>query len=256
MNVLPRPGWLSAWISPPSRRAISRLIERPSPVPPNFRLIVPSACWNASKITRRWSGGMPIPVSATENATTWSASFSVRVLNRSSGRGADLQGDLAGRRELHGVGQQVAQHLLEPVLVGEQRAGHVGGHRDGEAEVLLGGERPEGRLDVLHDPGDGHVGGVDVHLPGLHLGQVEDVVDQLEQVGAGAVDGPRELHLPRVEVPLGVLRQQLGQDQQGVERRPQLVRHVREELRLVARRARAARPAPRGRAARPRSPGS
>ena len=32
-------------ISPPSNRAISRLIERPRPVPPYLRLVVPSACW-------------------------------------------------------------------------------------------------------------------------------------------------------------------------------------------------------------------
>ena len=74
-----------------------------------------------------------------------------------------------------------------------------------------------------------------VHLAGLDLGQVEDVVDQLEQVGAGAVDRLRELDLPVVEVAVGVVGQQLRQDQQRVERRAQLVRHVGEELRLVAR---------------------
>ena len=43
VNVLPSPGTLVTRISPPSRRAISRLIERPRPVPPYFRLVVPSA---------------------------------------------------------------------------------------------------------------------------------------------------------------------------------------------------------------------
>ena len=33
MNVLPSPTALVAWISPPRRRAISRLIDRPRPVP-------------------------------------------------------------------------------------------------------------------------------------------------------------------------------------------------------------------------------
>ena len=63
MKVLPVPGVLSTRISPPSRRAISRLIERPSPVPPNLRLVVPSACWNASKISCCLSFAMPMPVS-------------------------------------------------------------------------------------------------------------------------------------------------------------------------------------------------
>ena len=35
------------------------------------------------------------------------------------------------------------------------------------------------------------------------------------------------------QVPLGVLRELVGEDEQAVERRPQLVRHVGEELRLV-----------------------
>ena len=39
----------------------------------------------------------------------------------------------------------------------------------------------------------------------------------------------------RRQVALGVLRELVGEDQQAVERRPQLVRHVREELGLVLR---------------------
>ena len=57
MNVLPLSGVLSTRISPPRSLAISRLIESPRPVPPNFRLVVPSACWNASKISRCLSFG-------------------------------------------------------------------------------------------------------------------------------------------------------------------------------------------------------
>src|SRR6185312_11804395 len=40
VNVLPLPGVLSTRISPPSKRAISRLIDRPRPVPPYLRLVV------------------------------------------------------------------------------------------------------------------------------------------------------------------------------------------------------------------------
>jgi hypothetical protein len=41
-----------------------------SPVPPCRRLSVPSPCWKAPKIVLRFSGAMPIPVSATEKAST------------------------------------------------------------------------------------------------------------------------------------------------------------------------------------------
>ncbi len=74
MNVLPFPGALASRISPPSSRAISRLMASPSPVPPYFRLVLPSACWNASKMSCCLSAVMPMPVSVTDNASTPSAS--------------------------------------------------------------------------------------------------------------------------------------------------------------------------------------
>jgi len=65
--VLPTRGALTSRISPPSRRESSRLIASPSPVPPYLRLVLPSACWNASKMICCFSGEMPMPVSLTEN---------------------------------------------------------------------------------------------------------------------------------------------------------------------------------------------
>ena len=50
----------------------------------------------------------------------------------------------------------------------------------------------------------------------------------------GGVDGLRELDL-RLRLPSGVVGERSGEDQQAVERRPQLVRHVRQELGLVLR---------------------
>ena len=61
---------------------------------------------------------------------------------------------------------------------------------------------------------------------------------RLEQVGARLVDRRRELDLLLVEVPVGVLGEQLREDEQRVERRAQLVAHVGEELALVLRRER------------------
>ena len=65
MKVEPSPGFDRTCSSPPSSRAISRLIERPRPVPPYLRLVVPSACRNGSKISFCFSSGMPMPVSLT-----------------------------------------------------------------------------------------------------------------------------------------------------------------------------------------------
>ncbi len=45
-------------------------------MPPYLRDVEPSACWNASKMSCCFSGAMPMPVSATEKATTDPALFS------------------------------------------------------------------------------------------------------------------------------------------------------------------------------------
>jgi hypothetical protein len=82
VNVLPRFGVLSTRISPPRSAVICRLIVRPSPVPPYLRLVVPSACWNASKISCCLSFAIPIPVSLTANAITVSAWSRIRLANR------------------------------------------------------------------------------------------------------------------------------------------------------------------------------
>src|SRR5216683_633498 len=41
----------------------------PSPVPPYFRVVETSACWNAWKRFWSWAGVMPTPVSDTRNDT-------------------------------------------------------------------------------------------------------------------------------------------------------------------------------------------
>ena len=104
---------------------------------------------------------------------------------------------------------------------------------DVEVEALVGGELAEGPLHVLLEMRHRHVADLDRHRAGFDLRQVEDVVDQVEQVGARRVDRPGELDLLLVEIALRVVGQQLGQDEQRVERRSQLVAHVGQELGLV-----------------------
>ena len=55
----------------------------------------------------------------------------------------------------------------------------------------------------------------------------------IEQIVARRVDRLGELHLLGRQVAFGVLGQLVGEDQQAVERRAQLVRHVGQELGLV-----------------------
>ena len=102
-----------------------------------------------------------------------------------------------------------------------------------EVEPLRLGHVPEGALDVVVQVGEPQLADVDDHRARLDLGQVEDVVDQRQQVVARRVDRLGELDLLGRQVAVGVLGELIGQDQQAVERRAQLVRHVGQELGLV-----------------------
>jgi hypothetical protein len=70
-------------------------------------------------------------------------------------------------------------------------------------------------------------------LPALDLRQIEDVVDERQQIIARGGDRLRELDLLGIQVALAIVGEQLGEDQRAVERCPQLVRHVGEELGFV-----------------------
>jgi hypothetical protein len=71
--------------------------------------------------------------------------------------------------------------------------------------------------------------GLELHPPGLDLGQIQQVIDDVEQVLARGVDARRVLLLGRVfELDL----QQLRIAEDAVEGRAQLVGHVGEEVRL------------------------
>ncbi len=146
----------------------------------------------------------------------------------------DAQGDRALLGELEGVGQQVLEDLLQALAVGEQGGRQVVGQFDAEAQGLLHGLWKEQALHAIDQPREDGQFRVHLELAGFHLGNVENVVDQGQQVVASRIDGAGELHLLLAQVAGRVVRQQLGQDQRTVQRRAQLVGHVGEELGLVA----------------------
>ena len=100
------------------------------------------------------------------------------------------------------------------------------------AVVRLVAERTRRRLDQIAQQ---HFLRVDRDGAGLDLGEIENVADQVQQIGSGAVNGAGELDLLRHQVAVGVFRKLLPEDQDAVQRRAQLVRHVGEEFGLVLR---------------------
>ena len=212
-------------MSPPSRRARSREIDSPRPVPPYLRCVLPSAWRNASKIDRLLVlGGMPMPVSRTAKR-----------------HGSPLPGRHAKRHlpalgELERVREQVLQDLPEPLrdrsrsspgvppatLCVEARAPFCCAMR---LEASWSGRR---RAVASDD-------GLDVSstLPAsifdrsrMSLISASRSLPAEEIVCANFTCSARE-------VAVRVVGEQLGEDQRRVERRAQLVGHVGQELALV-----------------------
>src|SRR6185295_2858788 len=97
-----------------------------------------------------------------------------------------------------------------------------------EVDVLGLGDVSERALDIAPQLIEHQIGGLDRHGSGLDLRKVEDVVDQGQQIVSRSVDGLGKLDLSRRQVSILVPAQLIGQDQQAVERRAQLVGHVGE----------------------------
>src|SRR5207342_660152 len=117
-------------------------------------------------------------------------------------------GDATLRREFERVRKQVEDNLLEPLLVGADRQWQGFVEIDLESQALFRRQLAEGTLHVLLEAGHRHVADLDRDGAGLDLGQVENVVDEIEQVGARAMYGARKLDLLVAEVALLVVGQQ------------------------------------------------
>ena len=74
------------------------------------------------------------------------------------------------------------QDLAQPLLVREQFGWHVSAWLDHELQALVGGQRLEDRLQLFYQRAQGKALGMDVHPPGLDLGKIQDVVDELQQI--------------------------------------------------------------------------
>ena len=137
--------------------------------------------------------------------------------------------------ELERVGKQVLQHLLQALGVGDDAAAEVGIELTSNDSCRVSASCRNGRADRFEQVGEEDLLGLDGDGAGFDLRQVENVADQIEQVGAGAVDGAGELDLLRREVAVRIVGELLAENQDAVERRAQLVRHVGQEFRLVFR---------------------
>jgi hypothetical protein len=127
--------------------------------------------------------------------------------------------------EFAGIAEQIEQDLSQPHRVYSQCAEVFLGFDDQLVFVLLG-ELARGIDDLVDQRSELQALRVELELPGLDLGQVEYLVDEAEQVGAGGIhSAQRFLRLLSAET-RRVSTHHLGEPDDGVERGAQLVAHA------------------------------
>ena len=142
------------------------------------------------------------------------------------------QDNLAARGKFERIGEEISEDLLEPGVVRLDYRKIVI-DLGPQIDTPLGRLRRKAAHQLIGDVAAVHLLQRKVQLTGLHLGQIEDVVDEGEKVFAGALDRVRPTNLLGGKCIAAVVGQQTRHDQEGVERRAQLVTHVRDEFGFV-----------------------
>ena len=163
---------------------------------------------------------MPMPVSR-----TWKVTVSAPAI----GRRPDPH--LAALGELDRVGDEVAQDLRHLAFVGVERR-HVRRILEHQRDGIADQQRPQHAAQRAEQRCDGERRRHHDDLAGLHLGEVEQIVDQLGQVLGRLADEADLRLLLRRQLAVAARQQQPRQRQDRVQRRAELVAHVRQELRL------------------------
>ena len=98
------------------------------------------------------------------------------------------EGNEAGRGEFDGITEEIGENLIEEVGVGLDPVGvvEVGDEGEGDGFTCEHGGDPIG--ETGEEMGEGEGFGVDVDFTGFDFGEVEDVVDEVEEIFAALVD--------------------------------------------------------------------
>ncbi len=89
---------------------------------------------------------------------------------------------------------------------------------------------PEITFRKLRDFAQSHVFNIEIHFTGFDFGKIQNIVDQFHQILARSLYRFGVLNLFRAQRILRIVREHLRQNQQAVQRRAQLMRHIREKL--------------------------
>src|SRR4051794_25771911 len=128
-----------------------------------------------------------------------------------SGRNIEPYATFCG--ELERIRQQVLQYLLQTLGVGDDAASQIGVDFDVEGQLSVFSFVPERTSNRVQEIGGEYLLGVHRDGAGLDLRQIEDVADQIEQIGARAVNGAREFHLLGRQIAVRIFGELLAKDQ-------------------------------------------
>jgi hypothetical protein len=143
--------------------------------------------------------------------------------------GRHVHDDLATFGELDGVAHEVDQDLPQAHGVADEPIRHLGTNAQHQLKVLLIGAHRQ-RLHALgQQPAQAEVDRLERHLARFDLREVEDLVDDDHQRLGASLDGLEVFALIWTQVRV---ERELRHADDAVHRRPDLVRHVGEELAL------------------------
>ena len=135
---------------------------------------------------------------------------------------------LAARRELERVGDEVAQDLRDPLVVGVE-ADHRLGLLEDEPHLLVLQDRPEHAAQRREQVEHVEPGRRDGDAPGLDAREVEQVVDHVHELEGGGLDELELLALLGQQRPVELVEQDAPDAADRAERRAELVAQVGEE---------------------------
>src|SRR5215831_2196944 len=163
-----------------------------------------------------------MPVSATANSTMLLPLLTLRAASLTSARFG----------ELTRIAQQVQEYLPQPHGVHRQCAEGLLDFND-EAVLILLGKLSRGADDLIDQRCELHGLWIEFELSGFDLRQIEHLVDEAKKVGAGTMHALKRLLRPLCAEARRISHQHIGEPNDGIQRRAQLVAHAGNELRLV-----------------------
>ncbi len=157
------------------RATMRREIARPSPVPPNLR-VVPLGLLERLEHPR---------LRFRRDTDTGVADRKADLVRRGAGRRRDRGAAAFG--ELHRIAGEIEQHLAQPRRIADHAAGQALVDRTRDLDALRLRARAEQLDDVLDQRAEREGPRLEVEPARLDLGEIENILDQREQRVAGGL---------------------------------------------------------------------